>query len=176
MNIELRAEGRKLLGVVVRYGSPGEGGQEMFQAGAFRGMFQGDADVMLNVQHQRGRALARYPGTMVLHDSPTEMRMVATLPATRDADDVLTLVRARVLVGLSVGFVAITQRWSGDQRIIERAALDHIAVVDRPSYPDSQVDARAGGVRFWQLPGGYQGTGEARNVAHRRSSRVRRWL
>lgn len=169
--IELRAQGRKLLGVVVRYGAPGQGGTERFESGAFIGLFQGSADVMLNVQHQRARPLARYPGSMALHDGPEELRMAATLPETRDADDVLALVESRVLVGLSVGFVALSERWDGDQRIIERATLDHIAVVDRPSYPDSTVATRAG-VRFWQLPGRYPST----EGAYKRSSRVRRWL
>lgn len=171
--IELRVQGRRLLGTVVRYGAPGEGGSEQFAPGAFR---DGLGDVLLNVQHRRDRPLARFPGTMVLTDGPEALTMEAVLPETRDGDDALSLVKARVLVGLSVGFVALSERWERDVRIVERATLDHVAVVDRPSYPDSVVDARAG-VRFWQLPG----PGPAprwRQVQPQRRAvyRVRQWL
>lgn len=177
MNIELRVQGRRLLGTVVRYGAPGEGGLEQFEAGAFQ---DGLDDVLLNVQHQRARPLARYPGSMTLRDTAEALTMEAVLPETRDADDVLALVKGRVLVGLSVGFLALSERWERDVRIVERATLDHVAVVDRPSYPDSVVDARAygGGVRFWQLPG----PGRGRWTQHPekrdlwRPPRVRQWL
>lgn len=184
--IELRAEGRRLIGTAIRYGSAGDPGavafSEEFARGAFA-RFLGDpsADVMLNVQHDRRRPLARYPGTMQLRDGDESLEMVAVLPETRDADDVLTMVRARVLIGLSVGFVAESDRMQGDRRIVERARLDHIAVVDRPAYQTSTVDARewaadngAGGVRFWQYWS--PGTTERRESAFMRTSRVRRWL
>ena len=178
--MELRVQGRRLLGTVVRYGAPGEGGMERFQAGAFSEQLRQEpglgTDVMLNIQHQRARPLARYPGSMVLIDGPQALIMEASLPETRDGDDALTLVKARVLVGLSVGFVALSERWEHDIRIVERATLDHVAVVDRPSYPDSTVDARAG-MRFWQLPG--PGPAPAWRRAHpqrRAVYRVRQWL
>ena len=183
MTLELRVQGRRLLGTVVRYGAPGEGGMERFQAGAFSEQLRQEPglgnDVMLNVQHQRARPLARYPGAMTLRDTAEALTMEATLPETRDADDVLALVKGRVLVGLSVGFVALSERWERDVRIVERATLDHVAVVDRPSYPDSMVDARAygGGIRFWQLPG--PGASPAWRQAHtqrRAVYRVRQWL
>ena len=171
--IELRVQGRRLLGTVVRYGAPGEGGGEQFAPGAFRG---GLDDVLLNVQHRRDRPLARHPGTMVLTDSPDALTMMATLPETRDGDDALSLVKARVLVGLSVGFVALSERWERDVRIVERAMLDHVAVVDRPSYPDSVVDARQG-VRFWQLPGpGPAPRWRRANPSRHSVYRVRQWL
>lgn len=186
--IELRVQGRKLLGTVIRYGAPGEGGMERFQAGAFASQLGQEpglgTDVMLNVQHQRARPLARFPGNMVLTDSADALTMEARLLETRDADDVLAMVRAGVLVGLSVGFVALSERWENDVRIVERATLDHVAVVDRPSYPDSMVDARSG-LRFWQLPGrGYDPAYVSGRTARWRQAnrprhavyRVRQWL
>ena len=174
--IEIRVQGRRLLGTVVRYGAPGESGMETFQAGAFAG--GGLDDVMLNLQHQRGRMLARHPGTMTLRDGPEALTMEAALPETRDCDDVLALVKSRVIVGLSVGFVALSERWERDVRIIERATLDHVAVVDRPSYPHSVVDARdRSGLRFWQLPGPGAGPRwRQANPQRRAVYRVRQWL
>ena len=178
--IELRVHGRRLMGTVIRYGSAGEGGQERFQSGAFAHQLSQEpglgTDVMLNVQHQRARPLARFPGNMALRDGPEALTMEARLLETRDADDVIAMVRAGVLVGLSVGFMALSERWENDVRIVERATLDHVAVVDRPSYPDSTVDARSG-MRFWQLPG--PGPAPAWRRAHpqrRAVYRVRQWL
>lgn len=149
--IELRVEGRRLLGTVIRYGEVGDPGfPEAFERGAFRGRAN---DVLLNVHHDRKQLIARAPGTLTLHDGPTELRMEAALPSTRLADDVITLVRARVLVGLSVGFQALRERMdAADVRIIERARLDHIAVCDRPAYHGSRVYARGApdGLRIWQ--------------------------
>lgn len=144
--VELRAgpDGRGLSGVAVRYGDVAPGFSERFEAGAF-GDDVGAADVVLNVQHVRSRPLARTGGGgLSLVDGPDALRMAVSLPVTREADDVLSLVRAGVLRGLSVEFRAIAEREEGGVRVIERAALSGLAVVDRPAYPASTVAARAG--------------------------------
>lgn len=140
--IELRAEGgRRLVGTVVQYGDVADRSTflERFIPGSLD-----VSDVLLYAQHDRGQPLARTPGTMQLTDTATELRMVATLPATTLADDVLRLVTAGVLRGLSVGFVCQRDRYDGDTRIVERAILDHVGVVDRPAYDESLVSARRG--------------------------------
>ena len=64
-------------------------------------------DVILNIQHDRGKPIARTDGGgLVLTDSPQSLRIAATLNETRQCEDVLTLVRDRVLRGLSVEFRA----------------------------------------------------------------------
>ena len=141
---ELRAEdGRRLSGVAVRYGDEARlpWGRERIRAGAFvDGRLE---DVVLNRQHDRARPLARTGGGgLVLEDGPEALRMTATLPSTRDGDDVLALVRAGVLRGLSIEFMAREERLDGDVRIVERASLVGLAVVDRPAYPDALVQAR----------------------------------
>lgn len=144
--MELRADpdGRRLSGVAVRYGDIAPGFSERFEAGAFGDV--GAADVVLNVQHERGRAIARTGGGgMVLEDGADALRMAVSLPVTREADDTLALVRAGVLRGLSVEFRPIAEREEGGVRVIERAALSGMAVVDRPAYPASTVAARAAG-------------------------------
>ena len=145
---EFRAEadGRRLLGTLVRYGDvaklPG-GLTERFMPGAF-----GDVatlDVILNGHHERSRPLARTGGAgLVLEDSADALTMTATLPATRDADDTLELVRTGVLRGLSVEFRATSEHMeAGPVRVIERARLGAVGVVDKPAYPESSVEARA---------------------------------
>lgn len=138
--IELRAEGgRRLVGRVVNYRDTADrlSFTERFLPGSLR-----ISDVLLYAQHERGQPLARTPQTLELRDSATELTMVATLPRTRLADDVLQLVRSGVLRGLSVGFVALRDRMEGNTRVIENAVLDHIGVVDRPAYSESTVAVR----------------------------------
>ena len=138
--VELRQEGRRLSGTAITYGSEAQilGFRERFESGAF-----GDVsalDILLNRQHDRARPLARTGGGgLKLRDSAERLRIEATLPETRDADDVLALVKAGVLRGLSLEFNAVRERWAGDLRIISRATLRAVGVVDRPAYPDSTV-------------------------------------
>ena len=145
---EFRAEadGRRLRGTLIKYGDvamlPG-GIAERFMPGAF-----GDVaglDVILNGHHDRARPLARTGGAgLVLEDSADALTMAATLPNTRDADDTLELVRTGVLRGLSVEFKALAEHMeAGPVRVIERARLGAVGVVDKPAYPESSVEARA---------------------------------
>ena len=98
--LEYRGEGRTLEGVAVKYGDTARlpFGSERFEPGAFGDV--AGADVILNVQHDRGRPIARTGGGLVLEDSREALAIRADLPATREADDALELVRAKVLRGL----------------------------------------------------------------------------
>ena len=143
---ELRVEGdgRTVEGVAVRYGDIAElpwGDRERFDAGAFGDL--GQADVLLNFQHQRAVPLARTGGGgLELRDSASALLVRAELPRTRDCDDTLALIRAKVLRGLSIEFVAVRDRREGNLRIVEAAKLRGVAVVDSPAYPGSAVAAR----------------------------------
>ena len=140
---ELRGEGRTLAGVAIVYGDTAElpWGAERFEAGAFGDV--GAADVILNSAHDRGRPLARTGGGgLVLRDSAEQLAIEAALPDTRDADDVLALVRSRVLRGLSIEFHATDERLEANVRVVTGATLRGVAVVDRPAYAASEVAAR----------------------------------
>ena len=144
---ELRAdpEGRKLTGTAILYGDVATlpWGKERVEAGAFAPV----GDVILNAQHQRGTPLARTAGgTLVLEDTAEALTIRADLPATRAADDVLALVRAGVLRGLSIEFLTMAERLEGNVRVIERASLFAVAVVDTAAYPASEIEARMKGV------------------------------
>ncbi len=146
--LELRIEsGRTVAGVAVTYDDTATPGafSERFEPGSIT--FD---DVMLNVQHDRKAMLARTPRTLRLTDGPRRLEIRADLPRTQLGDDVLELVRAGVLQGLSLGFVALRDRWDGDDRIIESAILDHVAIVDRPAYGSSVVEARTVHRRYWR--------------------------
>ena len=141
---ELRQQGRTLAGVAIAYGDVARSffGHEKFIAGAFGDV--ASIDMILNFQHNRERPLARTGGGgLVLTDSPESLRIEATLPETRENDDVLTLVRRKVLRGFSIEFNTRRETQNGNMREIQSAQLVDIGVVDRPAYPKSEVQARA---------------------------------
>ena len=64
--------------------------------------------------------------------------------------------RAGVLRGLSIEFRAVVERMEGETRVISRATLGAVSVVDSPAYPQSEVEARRAAMpapgkrrRFW---------------------------
>ena len=142
---EIRQEGeRRLTGTAIRYGDIAVlpwGGSERIEAGAFQPI----GDVILNASHDRGRPLARTGAGLELIDGRDALRMTATLPETREAADTLALVRAGIMRGLSIEFRAVAERFDGGVRVIERAALAGIGVVDTPAYSESEVEARRRG-------------------------------
>ena len=141
---ELRQGPRRTLeGVAIRYGDVAAlpWGQERFEPGAFGEI--STADVILNVAHDRARPIARTGGGgLALADSANALTIRADLPPTREADDALALVRAGVLRGLSVEFLPIAERTEGMTRVIERATLAAIGLVDTGAYPGSTVEVR----------------------------------
>ena len=147
---EIRADedGRRLSGWVIRYDDKAviRGGiVERFVPGAFGEV--GMLDVILNSHHQRTVPLARTGGGgLTLLDSKDGLSFRAELPSTTAADDVLALVRSKVLRGASVEFRALKESHSGEGRLIERAALTAIGIVDKPAYEQSSIEARARGL------------------------------
>ena len=147
---ELRQEGRRSLsGVAIRYGEIGQSpfGPERFEAGAFQPL----GDVILNVQHDRARPLARSGGGgLTLEDSETALKVRADLPGTTEADNILELVKAGVLRGLSVEFKAVSERAENETRIVEKAILKAVGIVDSGAYPGSNVEARRRGSSWFR--------------------------
>ena len=142
---EVRREGRVLEGTAISYGDVARVGTraERFLPGAL-GSDVGALDVLLNVQHDRGRVLARTGGGgLVLTDTPEALTVRAELPETSESSDCLALVEAGVLRGLSLEFIATSERKEGPTRVIASARLVSIGVVDKPAYPASKVAARA---------------------------------
>ena len=144
--IELRAdiEKRELSGIGMSYGEVATIGglfREKFLPGSFGDV--SSADVILNFLHERSTPLARSNGGgLVLTDSPEALTIRAVLPETRAANDVLELVRAQVLRGLSLEFRATKEKMVSGVREISKAVLTGVGVVDRPAYVNSTIAAR----------------------------------
>ena len=139
-------DGRTLKGAVMPYGEtafiPGIG-LERFEPGSL--VFD---DVILNVQHDRNRPIARTDGGLELVDDATALRMVAQIADTRDGLDALANVKNRILRGLSVEFDALDEFRDRNIRIIKRALLNGIGLVDRPAYEGAIVHTRARGYTY----------------------------
>ena len=148
------ADKRTLSGTVIRYGeeTTHAGRRERFERGAFGAL----GDVILNAHHERAMPIARTGAGLKLRSGADALYMKARLPKGRDATNTLRLVRAGVLRGLSIEFRALRERNEAGVRVIERAKLMGIAVVDTPAYPGSTVEARSteagnGDAQWWSL-------------------------
>ena len=136
---ELRAEGRRLSGTVMRYGDVSPTHRERFEPGSIRLA----ETVHLDLHHDVERAVAWHPGGgLALANGRGELRMTAVLPPIPAADRALTEIKAGRVNGLSVEFRAVRSRREGNIRVIEDAILVGIGIVRAPSYGGSRVEAR----------------------------------
>ncbi len=144
LRIETRQVGGRLVGEV-QYNTPASDRPEMFDVGAFDSV----ADPLnLTLQHDRERepVASTADGTLEVRDTSTSLQLAARL---RPGSAEHQLVTRGSLAGLSVEFAAREERQSNGMRIITRAHLHGIGLVDQGSYP-STVELRARGMgRSW---------------------------
>ena len=137
---ELRAEGRRLSGIVMPYGDISPSHREKFEPASLRMA----PAVPLNLFHDPERAVAWQPGGgLDLRQDREALRMVAVLAPIPAADRALADIRAGRIVGLSIEFKAVRERREGGLRVVEEAVLSGIGLVRVPSYGASRVEARA---------------------------------
>ena len=143
---ELRVEGRRLSGTVLRYGEVSPSHRERFAPGALRFA----AAVHLDLEHDRERVIAYMPGGgLELAGDGDAVELAAELPPIPAADRALDEIRSGKRNGLSVEFRALKESREGGVRVIEEAELRGIGLVARPSYLGSRVEARARRRRAW---------------------------
>jgi uncharacterized protein len=138
--LEVRdAEQRILAGDVVPYGTEIRVGgyTESFAPGAFDGVEP--AGIPLLVAHQH--AALPVGRTTSLTDTPAALVGEWRVSDTRDGDEVLSLARDGVPLGLSVGFQPVEDKWNSDKTKVVRvrAQLGEISVVGLPAYRDARV-------------------------------------
>ena len=135
-------EGRTLRGVGLRYGDVAtktqSGIPETYTSGAFGDV--ASLDTILNFQHDRQRPLARTGGGgLTLYDSPSELKIEATLPNTQDANDALELVNSKVIRGFSLEVLPQRGYDNGGVREYSKGLLTGIGLVDTPAFHDSLI-------------------------------------
>lgn len=148
MSLERRfsaLDGKKggITGNVISYGDTAQfrGWKERFLPGSIHWP---DA-VYVNLQHDRGQPVANSRAGLTLHDDATALRATVDPPDTEIGRRARELVGAGLLTGFSLEFLAEDDEWQGDTRIIKRAELRGLALVDVPAYPDSSVAMRTRG-------------------------------
>ena len=140
---EFRVAGRILTGIAMAYGSMSPEHQELFEAGSFSPI----KPVPLLLQHDPSMVIMP-AGAFEITDSAEAMAVRAVLP---ERSAVGRLLSKGALNGLSVKFHPIKESQIDGVRVVERARLAEISVVDEPSYPASTADIRAGGSRGGRL-------------------------
>ena len=137
--LEVRAQGRMLSGIVMKYGDVSLSHRERFEAGSLRL----NDNVFLDLYHDPLKVVAWTAGGGLSldngHDALVLSAELAPIPAS---DHALEEIRAGRVNGLSVEFKAERERRDGDLRVIEAATLRGIGIVKTPSYGQSQVEAR----------------------------------
>jgi HK97 family phage prohead protease len=144
--LQVRDDGRTLVGVAVPYGAEAhivEGRQryvEVFARGAFG---PGAGPTPLTATHPRTGAELPIGVSVDLADQPDGLHGAWHVSDIDLGNEVLTLVRDGVPLGLSVGFVEGRNRWNRDRSRVERlsATLDHVAVVRTPAYDGARIHA-----------------------------------
>ena len=143
---EVRAGGRTLVGTVMVYGDRAHSRRERFEPGSL----ELAPVVHLDYEHDRSRVLAWAPdGGLSFEDGEDALRMRATLPPLAFADHVLQEVKSGERTGLSIEFRNAKTRTENGIRVIEKCLLRGVAVLKRPDYGASRVEARARRRRAW---------------------------
>ncbi len=143
---EVRVEGRKLTGTVLRYGEVSPSHRERFAPGALR---MAEA-VHLDLYHDRERVIAYMPGGgLEIAGQGDAVELTANLPPIPAADRALAEIREGKTTGLSVEFRAVKESRDGGIRVIEDAILSGVGLVQSPSYLGSRVEARNRRRRLW---------------------------
>ena len=131
--VELRFDGRELFGRVIAYGERARDRPERFLPRAF---VSGIPEAPLVLQHDRSMVLVEAP--QYAHNAQG-LELRTQLPPRSAA---ASLVARGTLRGLSVGFHPLEERQEAGERLIVRAHLDHVGLVDSGSYPSSVVEVR----------------------------------
>ena len=132
---DFRVSGRTLTGRAIVYGDTSPQFRERFMPGALSPI----PDVALNLQHD-SRVVLLEAGDFVLADGERALEVRAELPAGSAA---LQLVQRGALSGFSIEFHAREERREAGIRVIERAELTGLALVDKGAYPASTAEVRA---------------------------------
>ena len=141
--LEIRADGRSLVGPAIRYGEVSPGHRERFDPGAFA--LDDGRTRWLDVGHDRQVVIAHTDGGgLEFRDTPEALEVTARLPEIPAAMRALDDVKAGRLRGFSVEFDALQETRDGEIRVVERAALAGVGLVRNPSYAGSVAEVRQG--------------------------------
>lgn len=142
--VSFRVAGRTLSGRALVYGDVSPDFQERFLSGAFGEV----RSIPINLQHDPKLVVA---DEATLIDSARWLEVRADLP---EGSAALDLVRRGALSAFSIEFKSKAERREAGIRVVERAELTGLALVDRGAYPQSlaEIRKRSGRVLRSKLP------------------------
>ena len=136
---ELRAEGRKVAGVVMAYNSIGDRNEKFAPGSLIR-----QPDAWLNVGHDPLAVVGWQGAGVVFEDRADVLAVRAELPRIPAADLALDGIRSGKLNGLSVEFESIREHRENQTgtRVLESARFYGAGIVEAPSYGLSRLETR----------------------------------
>lgn len=141
------AKGRHLVGYAARFGVQTNIGsfRERIAPGAFTNTLASGRDILALVDHDPKALLGRTrSGTLTLKEDADGLAFDLALPDTRAAADLLALAERGDLGGMSFGFVATDDHWTGDLRELRSVELHEVSVVQSwPAYAQTTVAVRS---------------------------------
>lgn len=143
LRVDVGADGKtRISGLAVPYNQSSSdlgGFVEQFVPGAFAETLTGKGEVFGDVEHDRGKKLARRSNhSLDLRDTPDGLRFTMTLPDTTLGKDTAAEVRDGLLDGVSVVFGDAKAAWEGkgkdSLRKVGKAVLKAISLTSVPAY------------------------------------------
>ena len=145
---EVRARGRRLEGYAATFGTEariGDRFSETITVGAFAASLRSGRDTLALVDHDPARVLARTRSkTLRLSEDTRGLAFDIDVPDTSTGRDVLAMVERGDLGGMSFGFNATDETWTGDRRELRAVELIEVSVVMAwPAYEGTLINARS---------------------------------
>ena len=135
--------GRTVVGPAMRYGEQSSDRRERFEPAAF---VETADPLELRLQHDPQIVVAATGDRLSITDTPMMLEARAEL---LEASAALELVKRRRLTGFSIEFRALAEDQISGVRVIRKARLEGIGLVDVPSYAGSRIELRQAFDRAW---------------------------
>ena len=140
------ASGRTLTGYVATFGTEARigGFTESIAPGAFTASLSAGGDILALLDHKPDALLGRTKsGTLSLREDAKGLRFDLKLPDTQHGRDLIALAERGDLGGMSFGFIATDEKWTGDKRELRSVDLREISVVQSwPAYQQTEIQLR----------------------------------
>lgn len=152
----LRASGRTLTGYAAIFGEETRigGFSERIKPGAFAKSLASGRDILALLDHRADVLLGRTSsGTLRLFEDARGLKFELALPDTAAGRDLIALAERNDLGGMSFGFIAEDEEWSGETRELRSVELHEISVVQSwPAYSQTSISLRnkPAELSFWE--------------------------
>jgi hypothetical protein len=143
----LRASGRTLTGYAAVFGTETRigGFSERIAPGAFSKSLASGRDILALLDHRADVLLGRTSsGTLKLTEDHKGLRFDLELPDTQAGRDLVALAERGDLGGMSFGFIAEDEAWTGDTRELRQVDLREVSVIQAfPAYRATEINLRS---------------------------------